>query len=255
MIGLPLLNVIIRACFAVEQVDGKPVPGYSLDQLGRVVWRSLTGYRNEFWWSFAIGASSSSLLMAAGTVLIWKARSSTLASLLVGITWVTSCTIPGPLIGTLVGSLFQNLDGPLFQYLYNRTIAGPVLANVIFCWPFPPLIIWFIFRNTASDVLDSARLDGAGEWQIFWRFGILDHFPKLFGCWLVTLAICVGELSASQLVLPPGMDTLPRLMLGLLHAGVDEMTAGITIILIAVIGLISVGGWKMIQWSFGRELK
>jgi iron(III) transport system permease protein len=211
--------------------------------------RALTSYQREFGWSFLIGATSSTLILATASILIWLARRSRAARIVIASTWVVSCTLPGPLIGTLISSLFQAVDWSPVQYLYDRTIAAPVLANLIFCWPFPPLVIWFIFRSTATDVTDNARLEGAGEWTIFWRFGVLDHFTKLFGCWLVTLAICVGELSASQLVLPPGMDTLPRLMLGLLHAGVDEMTAGITIIMILAIGLISVAGWKMIQWK------
>jgi iron(III) transport system permease protein len=250
LLGIPLINLVIRGCFQIDQIDGQPVPSYSMAQLGTVLQRSLFNYTSEFWWSFLIGTVSSSLIMTVGIILVWAARHSHLSRLFMTLTWVVSCTIPGPLVGTLVNSLFQSIDSMPARYLYDRTIAAPVLANLIFCWPFPPLLIWFIFRNTALDVIENARLEGAGKWTRFWRFGVLDHMPKLLGCWLVTLAICLGDLSASQLVLPPGMDTLPRLMLGLLHSGVDELTAGITIVMLSAIGLISVVGWTMIQWSF-----
>jgi len=43
-------------------------------------------------------------------------------------------------------------------------------------------------------------------------------------------AFCFAELSATQMVLPPGIDTVPRLALGMLHAGVNESTAALTIV-------------------------
>jgi ABC-type spermidine/putrescine transport system permease subunit II len=43
------------------------------------------------------------------------------------------------------------------------------------------------------------------------------------------------------------MDTVPRLMLGLLHAGVDEMTAALTIVTVGIILLISIAGWGLIR--------
>jgi iron(III) transport system permease protein len=246
---VPLINLLIRGSFYIEAVDGNPVPRYSISHLGNVLCRSIGNYQREFIWTFLIGMTSSLSIMILASTLVWKARTSVRFQILLGMTWVVSCTLPGPLIGSLIGSLFSLSDSDWINYLYDRTILAPVLATVVFCWPFPPLILWFVFRKVSSETIDHARLDGAGDWTIFWRFGIGDQLPKLFGCWLVTLAICLGELSASQLVLPPGMDTLPRLMLGLLHAGVEEMTAGITLVLMVLIGILSCIGWKITRWN------
>lgn len=240
----PLVNLAIRGCFHIDSVAGYPVPRYTVSHLAEVLYRSIGNYQREFGWTILIASSASLSIIFLATPLVWKARTSAGFRFLLGVSWVISCTLPGPLIGSLVGSLFSLSDSEWITFLYNRTIVPPVLATMIFCWPWPPLIIWFVFRKISREVIELARLDGAGERTIFWRFGILDQLPKLFGCWLVTFAICVGELSASQLVLPPGMDTLPRLMLGLLHAGVEDMTAGITIVLMALVGSISCLGWK-----------
>jgi iron(III) transport system permease protein len=245
----PLANLLIRGSFYIDTVGGTPVPQYSIGQLADVLHRSVWNYQREFVWTVLIGISTSLAIMVLATTIVWKARHSSAAVLILGWTWVISCTLPGPLIGTLIGGLFHVADWAWVEYLFNRTILAPVLATMIFCWPFPPLILWFVFRKVSSEMIDSARLERAGEWTIFWQFGVRDHLPTLFGCWLVTLAICLGELSASQMVLPPGIDTLPRLMLGLLHAGVEEMTAGITLVLMALIGIISCTGWKITQWG------
>ncbi len=175
------------------------------------------------------------------------------------LTLAISCALPGPAIGNLVTKLFTLFDTPSLQWLYNRTIAAPVLANAGFCWPLGPLIVWFVFRKIAQDVLESSRTEGAGELGQLLRFGLLANLPAIAGCWLLTFAFCFGELSASQTVLPPGMDTVPRLMLGLLHAGVNEMTAALTIVTAACILLISGIGWGLIRFDgrvcFGWNLE
>ena len=108
------------------------------------------------------------------------------------------------------------------------------------------MIVWFSFRNVARDALESASLEGASGWQQLVQFGVTANPFLLPGCWLITFAICFGELSASQMVLPPGIDSVPRLTLGLLHAGVNEMTAALTIVTIAGILVVSLMGWGLV---------
>ena len=93
---------------------------------------------------------------------------------------------------------------------------------------------------------------GQGGWFEFLRFGLLANAAAAIGCWLISFAFCFGELSASQIVLPPGIDTIPRLMLGLLHAGVDEMTAALTIVTFGAIVLVSASGWALIRLNQRR---
>jgi ABC-type spermidine/putrescine transport system permease subunit II len=59
---------------------------------------------------------------------------------------------------------------------------------------------------------------------------------SLVGVWGVLLIAVFGELSAQQMVAAPGIDTVPRQLLGWMHAGVDEL-ASATSLLIA--GLLS----------------
>jgi iron(III) transport system permease protein len=150
-------------------------------------------------------------------------------------------------MGTLINRLFSLSDSEWVGWLFDRTICAPVMASGWFCWPLAPLVIWFIFRQVARDTIESSQLDGAGGLTQFFRLGLSGNLLAVAGCWLISFAFCFGELSASQLVLPPGIDTVPRLMLGLLHAGVDEMTAALTIVMVALMTGISLVGWGLIH--------
>ncbi|MEZ6108306.1 MAG: hypothetical protein R3B96_19955 [Pirellulaceae bacterium] len=47
-------------------------------------------------------------------------------------------------------------------------------------------------------------------------------WPRCF-CWRLT------DIAATNLVLPPGVDTASRRLLGMVHAGVDDQVAAITL--------------------------
>jgi iron(III) transport system permease protein len=49
--------------------------------------------------------------------------------------------------------------------------------------------------------------------------------------WLAAFAVCVGDLTASILVIPPGMTTIPVRVFGQIHSGVDDLAAGICLVM------------------------
>ena len=97
----------------------------------------------------------------------------------------------------------------LLVWLRDRTIAAPVLAATIRALPLPVLICFVAFRTLPRDTLDAALLDGAGR--------------------VARLAVAGGELSATIMVNPPGMTTVPIRVFGLLHAGVRHQVAAISL--------------------------
>lgn len=248
LVGVPIGNVFLRASFFVLPIDGVPTQGYSINQIFNAVAGSALDYRSEFIWSFLIATCSATLILAVATLTGFVTRKSRVAQLLLALAMAITCALPGPTIGTLIGGLFSNLEnGTLVHWAYNYTISGPVVANFVFCWPLGTLIVWFVFRKIPQDTLDAADIDGAGWMTRLSRFGLSENRLALIGCWLVTFALSFGELSASQIVRPAGMDTVPRKMLGDLHAGVNEMTAGITIVTAFTIVIISLVGWYFIR--------
>ena len=248
LVGVPIGNVLLRASFFVLPIDGVPTQGYSINQIINAITGSTLDYKNEFMWSFLIATCSATLILALATLIGFAARKSRLAQVVLAAAMAIICALPGPTIGTLIAGLFSNLEnGTLIHWLYNYTITGPVIANFIFCWPLGTLIVWFVFRKIPEDTLDAAGVDGAGWFSRLRQFGLAENRLALIGCWFVTFALSFGELSASQVVRPAGMDTVPRKMLGDLHAGVNEMTAGITIVTAFTIVIISLVGWCFIR--------
>jgi len=248
LVVIPIGNVFLRASFYVLPIDGVPTQGYSINQVFNSIAGSALDYRNEFAWSFLIALCSSALILALATLIGFAARNSRLAQVALAIMMAITCALPGPTIGTLIAGLFSNLEnGTFVHWIYNYTISGPVVANFIFCWPLGTLIVWFVFRKVPEDSLDAANVDGAGWMARLARFGLTENRAALIGCWFVTFALSFGELSASQIVRPAGMDTVPRKMLGDLHAGVNEMTAGITIVTAFTVVVLSLVGWYFIR--------
>ncbi|MDG1872703.1 MAG: hypothetical protein P8J27_02235 [Mariniblastus sp.] len=247
LVGVPIGNVILRACFFVRPINGVATQSYSIGQLFAAVKKSTFDYQDEFMWSGLIALTSATLILAIATLFAWTARQSRRLQVVFAISLAITCAAPGPYIGTFLSGLFSNLEnGTFLHWLYNYTIAAPVLANFLFCWPFGALIVWFVFRKIPSDSMENAIVEGAGWSTRFLQFGIAANKYAIIGCWLISFAFCFGELSASHIVRPAGMDTVPRKMLGDLHAGVNEMTAGITIVTASTIVFISLVGWTLI---------
>jgi iron(III) transport system permease protein len=57
--------------------------------------------------------------------------------------------------------------------------------------------------------------------------------------WLIGLALALGDLTASSLVLPPGVETLAVHIFNLVHYGVEDQVAGICLALLIVFGSVA----------------
>ena len=250
LIVIPFTNVFYRAGYTVKRVTEKAgdvaVGSFESRQLLNSLQRASTDFSSEFIWSMIISSVCATLTIIGAAGLTWWALESRRARWIFILLMATSLALPGPLIGTTVANLFANVQFSPMTWLYDRTIFAPVVANLIFCWPLAGMFLWFLFNRIDRQSVHSIQLDGGTAWNSFWELGIMRNVWALVGTWLLTFALSFGELSASQLVLPPGIDTLPRLMLGLLHAGVDEITAAIAILIAATIFVVTLFAYGLI---------
>ena len=244
--GIPTANVLIRASFHVIPVSGVPTQAYSLQQLWGSIGRSWNDYSDEFAWSTLIAATSATTIVTISLIAGVIAWRSTAMRFAMAIVLAVCLALPGPVIGSLLARGFALMDWNWINWLTDYTIFGPVIANLIFCWPIGGILIWYLLKRTPSEQLENARLENVSLWQLGWQFGALANRLALAGIWLLLFAFCFGELSASQMVRPAGIDTVPRKMLGDLHAGVNELTAGITIIIAGGCVMVSLAGWALI---------
>lgn len=247
LIAVPAINILIRASMFVENVGGQPTMRYSVSQIGQSLARAVSDQYRSFGWSTIIAACSASIILVLGSFISWFARRSQIWKWIWIASLAVTCSIPGPMIGKCLAALLGNIKWEAMNWLYNYTVFAPVIATAVFVWPLGTLVIWFLLGHVDRSSVEHSGTEGANGWVQFWYLGILSRWPSLVGCWFIVFAFCFGELSASQIVLPAGMQTVPASVLGFMHAGVDEMTAALTVLTVGLLWTITWSGWGLLR--------
>jgi iron(III) transport system permease protein len=238
--AVPLGNLVFQAGAVTAAGDPAPLRSWSAAKLCEVVARAGQQSRAEFQWTLAISGLAATLAVVVGAVLSWLARhGGRRAWPAVAVTAVGLAT-PGPLLGLTVIWLLDRPQPPGLVWLYDRTVAAPVLAILVRVLPLANLVCWTAWRAIPDQLLDQAACDGAGPWSRFWHIAVPLGWPTLSVAWLAAFAAGAGDLAASILVVPPGMTTVPIRVFGLVHAGVEQQVAGIC--LLAAAGYLLVAG-------------
>ncbi len=247
VIVVPIGNLIFRTCFVIELINGAPYRVFRIEQLPHSITRVFTDYRPEMIWSLLIGLAGATLLISITVILSHvSARQIAWRGFLFG-SIVLTLALPGPLIGTSLLKFSQSLTNRMLIHVFDRTIMGPLIASSLFVWPMVAMLVWQWFRQTNRELLNQSEVDGAGTWSQLFSIVLSGRLLQLLGFYLLALALMLGELSACQTIVPAGMDTLPRLTLGLLHSGVEEMTAAVSLVTATVIGTIACLGFVLLS--------
>lgn len=245
LVASPLANVIVKAGWQpFVDKSGLTRYGWSLSRLVTTAFESVTLFTAEFYWSavLALLATSCAFLLAIALHCSsrgrWQRRVvSCLALLLIA--------VPGPLAGMLIITSL-NRSGWL-GILYDRTLLAPVLAQQFRLFPLAWLLTITISSLIPTKTWQQAALDGMGPvgrlrsvvLPVTWR-----HWAT--GC-LLLMALSIGELSCSILVLPPGVTTLSMRLFEMLHFGMRHQDSGLCGLLLAGGWLVSLGLWKTLR--------
>lgn len=241
--AVPLGSLISKAGFVVVHSGSDRIRSWSAVKCIREVATAPGRFADEFSWTLIVAALAATLALIAGTWLAWLAcrggwrQWPALAAVVLGL------AIPGPLVGVALiwlmnrdlPPLIPSRDGSAKSWLlvlYDETPLAPILAQAIRALPLVVLIGWHSFRSLNRDMLAAAALDGAAPWQVLWRIAIPQRRLALAGGWLAALAIAAGDLAWVHLVTPPGMDLIQRRVFGLVHSGVEEQVAAISLVVI-----------------------
>lgn len=247
LVFVPLSNVMARASFYVDSSGVDLVQRYSLVQAWQSVQKSWGDYQMEMFWSAMISLAASTAAMLAALGLVRWSNPSRFRQAAFLIFVAIGLALPGPVIGSGLNELFATIENEWIRYWIDYTIFAPVVANVIFTGPLIAMMVWFVTKQTPENVSAAGQLDGAGAAVRFWRIDLASNWMAILGCWVLGCVFCFGELAASQMVRPAGMDTVSRKMLGDLHAGVNELTAGATMLVTMFAVGLSIAGWTVIR--------
>ena len=243
LVAIPMFNVVYRVGLAVETSADGPTLAWQTSNAISAISKTAKDHNGAFYWSAIIALTGSSVVMLTAFASCWLARQQKGCAVALILVWITLCGCSGPAIGITISQWFAASNLSPVIWLYDQTIFPAVLANSVFVWPIAVIGTWSIVSHIPRDQLDHAKTEHVGALRRGVEFGVRQNARALLGLWVLVGAISFGELSATQMVLPPGIETVPQVTLGKLHAGVDEGTAALTILTTGLIVAITWLGW------------
>lgn len=232
MLVTPIANLTYQAGITVDRVGDSWVRGWSITKLLAALVTSPWIHRADLLLTAKLGTAVASSALALGGVWAWamaSSRRTPWGSLVV----VAGCLIlPGPVLGIAAMHLLNHpwesgLSG--LTWMYDNTLLAPWLVQTVRAAPIVALVLWPVFASMPADVLTAARADGVGWWGRLLRVAAPMRWRALAGAWLAALAVSVAELPATYMVLPPGQETVAKRVFLLLHSGVEDRLAGLSL--------------------------
>jgi ABC-type Fe3+ transport system permease subunit len=171
---------------------------------------------------------------------------------------VLGLAIPGPLVGAaLIQMLNHDLPpeitfagGPRKSWLlllYDETPLAPILAQTIRALPLVIMLLWYSFAALSDEVLAAAALDGLSPGRVFWKIAVPQRWRAIVAAWIAAFAIAAGDLAWAHLVTPPGLDLLQRRVFGLVHSGVEEQVAAISLVVMMAYAVLVAADWILFR--------
>lgn len=249
LIGVPFISLVSKAGIHVTRNDAAVERVWSLSKAAHMVARSPWEHRRELTWTCVIGVTVASLATTLGLLLAWGTRVRWLPRLPTLCMMAGAFAIPGPLVGVWLIALLNHEPGTTWSWLnwyYDNTVLAPVLAQLMRALPFATLLLWSQMASIPQAVLDCARTEGASPWRQLWAIALPMRWPVLVSAFSLSLIVSVGELSATLLVVPPGVTTLSTRIFGLLHYGAEDRVSAICLALAVLLGIGTViAGWPL----------
>jgi len=234
-VGVPIASLAREAGVEVTR-DGEGWQSrWSAVVLARRVAVAPWEHRRELAQSAAVGVAAATAAVAIGASLAWRMRAGAAPATLLAL--AAMLAVPGPLLGLgIIRLLNQPPDSLLWPlaWFYDHTQLGPWIAQTVRATPIAALVLWPPLASVPAEAIDAARSEGAGAFARLWRVAAPMRWPALAAAWLVALAVAVGELSATILVVPPGTPPLSVRVFSLLHYGVEDRVAAICLAMMAV---------------------
>ena len=246
--GVPLISLIWKAGLMKQVIGSEYWSPLALVQMFfvmayrfRVEFRVSAHY--AFWGSVAalLVALPLAILARAGGLRRWP------AIVTAAICWA----IPGPLVGLFLIGMLNWRVAPLV-FLTDKTPLVPALALGIKALPITILILWPAFASIPRQSLEAAQLDGAGRLALLWRILLPQRAGAIAAAGVIAFAIGLGDLAWSILVLRT--DTVQRRVFGLIHSGVDEQVAGVSLVTLGLYLVLAIGIRTLfIRWTSTRK--
>ena len=155
--------------------------------------------------------------------------------------------VPGPVAGLAVQWLWMP-----WQPVYDSW-AVIIAAQVFRLMPIATLLIWPSVHFKSKPLRDMASLEGLSISQQFRCVQWPTTGPVALAATGVVFALAVGELPATNMVSPPGVEMLSVRLWGLMHTGVESHLSAVVLDCMIAFGLM-MGLFAIIRPIFGKAL-
>jgi len=246
LVGVPIGSLAWKAGVLVSRGPTGLTRVWSLEKCLTITAHSPARYSRELFWSFVPAALAATSAVAAALPVAWLARRGGWWQAPLAVSASVALAVPGPLVGLAAIWL---LNRSQTAWLYDHTVAGPWLVQCVRVWPLVALAVAYALRSIPREESQSAALEGAGPLSTLALIGLAQRLPAVAAAWLAAVALAVGELSATHLVTPPGMQSLAFRIFDLLHAGVEDQVASICLAMFVLSPLVGLAvAWLSRQW-------
>ncbi|QDU74952.1 spermidine/putrescine ABC transporter membrane protein [Bremerella volcania] len=243
----PIVGLVYKVGITIDQVDGQFVRGWSLAKVFMLTLSSASIYRKELLWTLALSMCVAAVTTLISLLLSDLATRGRWGGRLVSLTCALLFALPGPIVGIGIawGSNWPWL-APLAP-LIDRSIFAPTLAILTVTVPLVTFFYWHTL-NASRQLYEMARIDGSSWWRTWTRVVLPANIPAIVAGSLIALVLAANDVSASVMVLPAGIDTISRRIFGLLHFGGEDNVAGILLMNLGVVAVLSVAIRRLVSW-------
>ncbi|MGE3822490.1 MAG: ABC transporter permease, partial [Isosphaeraceae bacterium] len=244
-VGLPLYSLVWRAGRVGGNAAVGLAPAWSIQGLQgtlRFAWDEASEPLGQgLVWAFA----SASVAVVLGWSLAWFSRKRGPWRWVTAVAVALALATPGPVTGFALVYAYRG-----FPRIYDSA-AMVVLAGVARTFPYALLVLWPAVRSIPDEYLDAAEVDGLGPYRRVRQVAIPATLGAIVAAWAVTFTLSLGELPATNLVAPPGINPLSVVIWGLLHTGVESHLAGVVLIMLGAVCAAGLAALGFLAWLSG----
>ena len=250
IVGLPIFNLLVKAGWTPRpDSSGRIGYGWSVGRFLQTAVESVTLFRNEYYWSLVLGASSTAIALLLGiSLFVWTQLFGGKRRHAVHVCMLLLIAVPGPLVSALVTHALNRPWPEWLGNLYRTTLVAPTLAQQFRLLPFCWLITCAIMASIPHRSWELAQQDGLSRPQIFRTVIWPQTWSKWIAMSMLLMLLSIGELSSSMGVLPPGVTTTSMRLFEILHFGMRHQDS-------AICGILILFGWLaafVMSWAIRR---
>jgi len=247
----PIIGLVYKVGITIDQVDGQFIRGWSLAKAFHLTLGSASIYREELLWTLALSMTVAVVTTIVSLLLSDWATRSRGSAWFVSVLCAALFALPGPIVGVgIAWGTNRPWLAPIAP-LIDRSIFAPALAIMTVTVPLVTFFYWHTLQ-ASQQLYEMARIDGSSWWRTWTRVVLPANVPTIVAGSLIAMVLAANDVSASVMVLPAGIDTISRRIFGLLHFGGEDNVAGILLMNLGLVAMLSVVIRRLVTWR-GRN--